>query len=268
MEDIKLSVIIPCYNLGLYLEEAVESVISFVVVGAIELILVNDGSTDKNTLRVIKTIKTKYPDIRVIHQDNQGLAKARNNGIAIAKGTYIIPLDADNKLRSVFISESIAILDTYTEVQVVYGNAEYFGTKSGLMGVLPFDVEELVLNNYIDACACFRKTAWEAVGGYDEQMPIMGFEDWDMWLRMMVKGFQFRYVDCVFFDYRAREGSMLSNAWEHRTMLLDYMFSKPSLQHLSYYRRCVLENRQLKEEPSFKYLIGVLVKKLKRRLGF
>lgn len=267
MQDVKLSIIVTCYNLGQYLNVAIENLVSLETEGVIELIIVNDGSTNMHTIEVIKEIETKYHGIKLLHQNNQGLAKARNNGIAIAKGDYIIPLDADNKLRPLFIEQTIALLDTNEYIDVVYGNAQLFGKKEDLWKGKDFDVEEILLNNYIDACAGFRKSAWKAVGGYDSDMPVMGFEDWDLWLRMMVRGFKFKYVNEIFFDYRVRDNSMLDVAWSKRDSVIDYMFDKKELKHLKPFRDCIIENKKLKQEPSVSYLFATMLKKIKRTLG-
>jgi GT2 family glycosyltransferase len=126
----------------------------------------------------------------------------------------------------------------------------------------------MLLNNYIDACAGFRKSTWEKLGGYDEKMPVMGFEDWDLWLRMGNVGCRFEYVDELFFDYRVRDNSMLSEAWQKRSKLLDYIFNKKELKHLALFRESVIENKKLKEEPSFNFLIKTILKKVKRKLPF
>lgn len=264
----KLSIIITCYNLGAYLEEAVTSVINYPDKDAIEIIIINDGSTETSTIEAINTIECDYPELIVVNQNNQGLGNARNNGIAMAKGEFIIPLDADNKLRHAFISESIKVLEEQPEIDMVYGNAEFFGERTGLWKVDHFNMSEMVLNNYIDACACFRRSIWETLGGYDANMPIMGFEDWDLWLRMGVCGCKFKYVDEVFFDYRVREVSMITRAWDNRQELIDYIFNKKELQFLLPLRECLIENRKLKQEPAFKDIFNVFKNKVKRRLKF
>lgn len=262
----KISIIITCYNLGNYLEEAIASIKEYSPSSDYEIILVNDGSTDKATLQILEKIEQGAPSIFVLHQPNMGLAKARNNGITLAKGKYIIPLDADNKLRKEFIKQTIAILDSDKGVDVVFGDAQLFGNKDSVWKGKPFDIVEMVLNNYIDACAGFRKSVWEELGGYDEKMPVMGFEDWDLWLRMAVRGCQFQYVEEIFFDYRVRDNSMLSDAWKVRSLLLDYIFNKKELNHLLAFRNCLIENQKLKQEPSVSTIFGQLFKKIKRKL--
>ncbi|MEZ7497273.1 glycosyltransferase family A protein [Flavobacterium sp. Arc3] len=264
----KLSIIITCYNLGHYLEEAIASIKYYSSFEDYEIILVNDGSTDKATLQILEKIEQKDKSIFVLHQANIGLAKARNNGIKLAKGKYIIPLDADNKLRPECIKQTIAVLDSNLGIDVVHGDTQLFGNKNSVWKGKPFDVAEMVLNNYIDACAGFRKSVWEELRGYDENMPVMGFEDWDLWLRMAVRGCRFQYVETTFFDYRVRDNSMLAEAWKERPLLLGYIFNKKELRHLFYFRECLIENKKLKEEPALKEILQIIIKKIKRKLHF
>lgn len=264
----KLSIIITCYNLGEFLQEAIDSIKEYAQSDLYEIILVNDGSTNANTNAIIDAIVKNNKTIHFIDQPNLGLAKARNNGIKQAKGKYIIPLDADNKIRPEFIKQTISILDNNPEIDVVHGNAQNFGNKTTVWESKPFSFPEILLNNYIDACAGFRKSTWEKLGGYDENMPVMGFEDWDLWLRMGNLGCQFEYVNKIFFDYRVRDNSMLADAWGKRTILLDYIFDKKELKHLFYFRECLIENKKLKEEPALKEILQIILKKIKRKLHF
>lgn len=261
----KLSIIITCYNLGIYIEEAIASIKEYLPSLDYEIIIVNDGSTDKLTIQILEKIDQQDKTIVILNQPNMGLAKARNNGIKLAKGKYIITLDADNKLRPEFIKQTIAILDSNKEVDVVFGDAQFFGNKNSIWKGKPFDITEMVLNNYIDACAGFRKSTWDTLGGYDENMPVMGFEDWDLWLRMSTRGFQFKYVNEIFFDYRVRDNSMLVEAWGKRQVLLDYIFNKKELKHLGALRHCLIENQKLKEEPAIKEMFKIVFKKIKRK---
>lgn len=268
MQQLKLSIIITCYNLGEYLEEAVNSIQEFIKSDDYEIILINDGSTDSHTIEIINYIEKVYPDIIVVNQLNTGLGKARNNGIKLAKGKFIIPLDADNKLRPEFIYKTIEILENRSDVAVVYGDASFFGKRTGLWKGKVFDLKQMVLNNYIDACAGFRKAVWEELNGYDEKMPVMGFEDWDFWLRIANRGHKFEYVKQVFFDYRVRDNSMLSDAWQKREILLDYIFNKKELLSLKALRLCLIENEKLKEEPAMNQILNIILNKVKRKLSY
>jgi glycosyltransferase involved in cell wall biosynthesis len=202
----RLSVIIPCFNLGAFIREAIESVEAFPGEQTYEIIIVNDGSTDDFTCKVLQDLKSE--GYLVIDQVNQGPAAARNTAIRSAKSEYILPLDADNKIRPDYIQKGIDILDQNPEIGVVYGNAQYFGEKTGVWEMSDFNLTRLINANYIDACAVFRRSLWEKCGGYDEKMPVFGFEDWDLWLSAARKGYKFHYVPEILFDYRVRDGSV------------------------------------------------------------
>ena len=203
----RASIIIPCYNHGLFLREAIESV-EKCPRDLWELIIVNDGSTDAGTLRVFDELRAE--GYRIIDQENRGLGAARNTGIREAAGEYILPLDSDNKIQPEYILTGIDILDTDPEVGVVYGDAEYFGEKTGVWKGRAFDLSELLLKNYIDACAVYRRSIWSDVGGYDANMPYQGLEDWDFWLSAAERKWKFYYIPQVLFDYRVRPDSMIN----------------------------------------------------------
>jgi glycosyltransferase involved in cell wall biosynthesis len=223
---IKLSVVIPCYNHGEFILQAIASVESCPA-KVYEILIINDGSTDPLTQQVLQALTDR--GYQVIHQENQGLAIARNHGISLAKGRYILPLDSDNKIRPNYITKAIKILDRQPEVGVVYGNFEFFGGVTGIKEVPEFDINLIVRGNYIDACAVFRKTVWEDAGGYDDKIPEqLGYEDWDFWLSVAEKGWHFYHIDEVLFDYRLRSNSMVSrcNIPEKRWELFRYISTK------------------------------------------
>ncbi len=202
----KISIIIPCYNHGQYIREAISSVEKCTDKSLYEIIIVNDGSTDAFTIAEMERLAND--GYHVINQVNQRLGRTRNNGIRAAKGEYILPLDSDNRIRPAYIYESIKILDAHPEIAMVYGDAQFFGDQDKRHVVGEFNLQNMMVENQIDACAVYRKSVWEAVGGYDEKM-IMGYEDWDLWMNMTFKNYKFHYVPEILFDYRVLENSML-----------------------------------------------------------
>ena len=185
----KISIIIPCYNHGQYIREAIQSVEQCTDKSLYEIIIVNDGSKDEYTIDMMDKLAAE--GYHVINQVNQGLGPTRNNGIKAARGEYILPLDSDNRIRPEYMYESIKILDAHPEIAMVYGDAQFFGDKDKRHVIGEFNLQNMMVENQIDACAVYRKSVWEAVGGYDEKMPIMGYEDWDMWLNMTFKKYKF-----------------------------------------------------------------------------
>ena len=209
-QSIKVSIVIPCFNHGEFLQEAVDSVIR---AGRddFELIVVDDGSTDERTRKEMDVLLAR--GIKVIRQENKGLAAARNAGVLAAQGEYIFPLDADDRLRSGWLHRGISILGSNPKVGVVYGDAQCFGTRQNLWRTAPFETARLLTANFIHSSALYRRSVWEQNRGYDGTMPVQGLEDWDFWLGALEHGWQFAYVPEVFFDYRQAEGSMITKTY-------------------------------------------------------
>lgn len=200
-----VSIIIPCYNDGVYLHDAINSVLKCDE-NLYEVIIVNDGSTDELTLNILKQYEGK--GFVIIHQKNSGLSAARNAGIRHSTGQYILPLDSDNKVRPEYLTEAIKVFEKESSVSVVYGKPQFFGSDDRVPLVGNFNLQKLMLGNYIDACAVYRKSAWESVKGYDELMRS-GLEDWEFWLHLAFTGHRFHFIDQILFDYRVRSQSMV-----------------------------------------------------------
>jgi glycosyltransferase involved in cell wall biosynthesis len=239
----KVSVIIPCYNHGEFLPEAVSSVTSMRS-AEVELIVVDDGSTDDRTRREMNSLEAA--GIHVIHQKNKGLAAARNAGISAAQAKYVLPLDADNRVRDAYIDFGIRILDSDPQIGVVYGDAEYMGIRTGRWHVGPFDLTRLVQWNYIDACAVYRRVVWEQNGGYDGTMPTQGLEDWDFWLSTVQHGWKFRYVPEVLFDYRTAHDSMLARSHAFDLQTEKFIAAKHAALHREAFMQLTIEHESVK----------------------
>ncbi|MHC1697484.1 MAG: glycosyltransferase family 2 protein [Geobacteraceae bacterium] len=203
----KVSVIIPCYNQGIYLDEAIDSVLDQTYED-FEIIIVNDGSTDEFTNRLLTDYRK--PRTRVLQTRNQGLATARNSGIAEARGEFILPLDADDKIGAGYLEQGVALLEHQPKVGIVYCRGELFGGRTGEIAAPPFSRLGMLASNLIFCSALFRKADWQRVGGYNPDM-IHGCEDWDFWLSLLEQGLSVARLPEVFFYYRVRESSMNQN---------------------------------------------------------
>jgi glycosyltransferase involved in cell wall biosynthesis len=227
-----LSIIIPCYNHGKYLHEALQSIKNCGETPyQYEIIIVNDGSTDQPTIEVLSQLNSE--GYTIINQPNKGLGAARNAGIRLAKGKYILPIDSDNKIKQPYLTTAIEAMEKDNSIAVVYGDAKYFGEKDGQWNVGGFNLQKLMLGNYIDACAVIRKEVINELGGYDEKMPIMGSEDWDLWLRIAIQGHKFFYISEVVFEYRVLGNSMVRSNKEKKAILLDEYMLKKHKDYLS-----------------------------------
>ncbi len=217
MEKLFVSIVIPCYNHGIYLPEALESIQRSIPTHlSYEIIVVNDGSTDSETIHILDTLTENFTNTRVIHQNNQGLGAARNAGIRSAIGNYIIPLDADNTLTQEMFIQLEEKLEKSSRIAVLFGNAAFFGEETGVWEQPEYVLSNNLFRNSLDACAAYPKVIWEQVGGYDENMPYMGYEDWDFWIRVKKQGFGFYRVSKVVFNYRVVNDSMIRTSSEQK----------------------------------------------------
>ena len=215
----KVSVIIPCYNLGAYLDDAVVSVLQQTYKD-FEIIIVNDGSTDPETVKLLASYDK--PKTRVIHTSNQGVSSARNTGIREACGMYILPLDADDKIGSDYLELAVNVLETRHEVAIVYCERVLFGEREGVDSLPDYDPRALLVDNCIYPAALFRKDDWKTVGGYSEKM-VYGWEDWDFWISLSELNKQVVKIPEPMFFYRVRSSSRdhsLRNSQKIAMMLL------------------------------------------------
>lgn len=239
----KVSVVIPCFNHGEFLPETIATVHA-TKRDDVEIIVVDDGSTDERTRKETEAIATQ--GIAVIRKQNGGPASARNAGIAVARGEYIFPLDGDDHMRASCLDREIPILDGNPKIGVVYSDGEFFGTRSGRWDIGPFNPSELLHWNYIPCCALFRRAIWEQVGGYDEARILWGLEDWDFWLNIMRHGWDFFYLPEILYEYRVKNNSMITRTHGSEPKIAEFVANK----HGQLYREAWLQ--ALEEHDSLK----------------
>ena len=199
----KVSIIIPCFNLGEYIYETIESVLSQTFQN-FEIIIINDGSTDQETNRIIDELNNSK--FKIIKTSNQGPAKARNNGILQAQGDYILPLDADDLIAPAYLEKAVEILDGNENIGIVYCEAEFFGKVTGKWELPDYDFSKFLFDNVIFSSAFFRKSDWEQTQGYNSNMSL-GWEDYDFWLSIIeLKRDVYKIPETLFF-YRKRHES-------------------------------------------------------------
>lgn len=223
-----ISIVIPCYNYAHFLPEAIESVLSQSYQN-LECIIVNDGSTD-TTEEVAGKYAGTDSRIQYVRQDNQGLAAARNTGIARAAGKYILPLDADDKIAAEYARRALAVLEENPNIGIVYCDARFFGSTDKRFDLPPYSFPEILLFNRIFATAFFRKEDWAACGGYNEQMKD-GLEDYDFWLSIIEMGRDIHKIPEVLFYYRQGHVSMTKKTYSMRAKL----YARVARNHASLY---------------------------------
>ena len=198
-----VSVIVPVYNAAPFLQEALDSILASTY-RPIEVIMMDDGSTD-NSLSVGKAYCQLHPECHIFTQKNAGASAARNSSIRHSHGTYILPVDADNKIDPLYISEAVEVLETNPNVKIVSCRAEFFGERTGEWKFPPFSKRLLARKNMIDTCAMYRRTDWDKTSGY---MEVCGArEDWDMWLSLLESGGEFYRLPNIRLYYRVQKTS-------------------------------------------------------------
>jgi glycosyltransferase involved in cell wall biosynthesis len=177
-----VSIIIPCYNYGRFLSEAIESALEQTHV-PLEVIVIDDGSTDDS----YEVASRFVPAVEVISQPNMGLIAVLNRGLREAAGEFFVILSADDALRPSYVETLLGALLRQPGAAYAYSAMEYFGARSGVFPAKPFSPALLLAGNYINATALTRRADALEVGGFHSN-PENAWEDWDFWLRLLESG--------------------------------------------------------------------------------
>lgn len=235
-----VSVITACYNDAHFIDLPIDSVLNQPYEN-FEMIIINDGSTNKETLEILR--KINHPKIKIIHQENKGLPGARNTGIRAAKGEYILPLDADDKITHICLTRSVEVLNSKPKVAMVYGNYRTFGDEERFITTGKFNTYRILFANYFVVGSMFRRLAWEGVGGYAESM-TGGFEDWEFWIKLIEKGWRMEKVEEVLFMYHKHGKSMVDSTLKNSNHVKAQIRSlHPNLYTRESLRRLKMENK-------------------------
>jgi glycosyltransferase involved in cell wall biosynthesis len=227
MAEPRVSVVIPCYNGGADLPGAIESVRGQTMAD-FEILVVDDGSTDPETVRVLADLDSK---LRVIRQDNRGLPAARNAGFKAARGAFLLPLDCDDRLEPTFLAETLAALERAPDAGFAFAQMRLTGDLAGTTRKAYDPFVQLFLNQ-LPYCLLMRRALWAMSGGYDESMRA-GYEDWEFNIRLAALGHRGVAIDKPLFVYRTSAAGMLNSLSRRRHAELWRMIQ---LRHPDRYR--------------------------------
>jgi glycosyltransferase involved in cell wall biosynthesis len=202
----KVSVIVTCYNQGIYLRDTIESVLKQTYEN-LEIILVDDGSTDSKTLKILST--NSWERTQLIKIKNSGVSAARNLGIERSTGDYILILDGDDLIESTFVEKAVLVLDSDFETKVVCSRVKFIGKKRGELLLPDFSIERLLVQNTMVITSMFRKSEFYLTNGFNSNMNE-GFEDWDFWISLLKRGGKVYKINELLFLYRIRSKSRTS----------------------------------------------------------
>jgi glycosyltransferase involved in cell wall biosynthesis len=188
-----VTVVITSYNYGRWLREAVNSSLRE---GA-HVIVVDDGSSEP--------LPDLPAEVRVIRQENQGVARARNAGLSEVETPYVLVLDADDRIVPGTLEALRAELEANPKLGFAYGRMRFFGDWEGELRFPPYDPYALLYRHTIGLSALTRREVFERTGGFDPSFEQL--EDWEHWVHALAYGWEGVQVDVVTVEYRRHEGS-------------------------------------------------------------
>ena len=217
-----LSVVIPYYNLGKTLPETIDS-IKETEYKKYEIIIVNDGSTDQESIDVLKQYENDEK-IRIINIKNKGLANARNVGAEAAKGEFVAFIDADDKIDKTFYPKAINILHQYDNVSYVYSWVQYFEGSTAVWPTFNIHIPYLLCANMLAAYSVIRKNDFLNFGKNRIKMEY-GMEDYDGWVSLAEHGCLGVSIPEKLNLYRVRKDSM-SRQFNKKMRIYLYQISR------------------------------------------
>ncbi|WP_374457457.1 glycosyltransferase family 2 protein [Nocardioides sp.] len=206
----RVSIVIPCFNDGAHLREAVESALAQDHDDC-EVLVADDGSTDAATLRELDTLDEL--GVRVLCLDHAGVSSTRNSAIAAASGDHVLPLDADDRLAPAYAGEASRLLDADPAVGIVGAGTEFFGSDAGVIHPDVPRPEAWLVANQLPVSAMFRRADWTEAGGYAQD--LRWGEDWHFWVKVVALGREVRVLPEIGLYYRRRPGQVTTHVpWD------------------------------------------------------
>lgn len=198
------SFVVTCHDLGRFLDETVDSLLAQTVQD-FEIVVVNDGSTDPMTCRLLADYQRERT--RVVHSERRGLPGARNLGVARSRGRYLCMVDADDLLEPTYLERSLHALERQPELAFASHWLRTFGDE--VVDWTPTDcsLPALLHANTLNGAALLRRDVFERIGGFDETFTD-GCEDWEFWIRVVAAGHRGTIIPEFLFKYRRRADSM------------------------------------------------------------
>src|SRR5579859_227921 len=191
---VRAAIIISCYNYGRYLGDAIKSAQAQTRPAA-EIIVVDDGSTDESLEVAISH------GVRVLQGNHAGTGTAKARGVAASTSECFTVLDADDLLDSTYLEKTVPILQSNTDVALVYTPVTLFGASDGLVPARPYDLAALMGANYIHGSALTRRVAYDQTTGY-AALDLPKYEDWHLFLSILQSGWRATPVSDTMLYYR------------------------------------------------------------------
>lgn len=214
-----LSIVIPYYNMGMFVDETIQS-ISLAEYDLIEIIIVNDGSTDAASLEKLNQYRQKK-NIRVIDTQNKGLAHARNLGAEIAEGEFLAFLDADDKVDFSYYFKAIKVLKSYSNLHFAGSWTKYFERSEKCWPTFNPEPPVILYHNTINSSSLvYKRSSFLSFGKNDTNMIFQGMEDYESVISLTAAGYRGVVFPETLFYYRVRSNSMIRAITNTKKILL------------------------------------------------
>lgn len=201
-----LSIVIPYYNMEKTIEDTICSILKSNYTNR-EIILLDDGSTQAESIQKAEEMAEKYSEIQLIRMKNGGLANARNRGSALAKGEFLCFVDSDDTVSPDYFTKCIDILNQYENVSFVYSWMQYFEGSNDIWTTFDTEMPYIAAQNMLPAMAVSRKNEYLAFAHNHTDMNY-ALEDYDGWLGMIEHGCYGVCIPEPLTQYRVRSDSM------------------------------------------------------------
>lgn len=235
-----LSVVIPYYNMGAYLEECVRSVQNSTY-PEIEILIVNDGSTDEASLKKLEFI-AGWEKVRVLHQKNQGLALTRNEGAGQARGAFLAFLDADDRIDPLYYEKAVRALQKNDNVYFAGAWVQYFENSDQLWPTFTPQPPYALVHNPVNSSGLVYKRAAFLEGGLNDPIVDYGLEDYESVVSMLHRGYNGVVLPEKLFYYRVRSGSMFRDITLEKLLYSNKYITE---KHADYYTKFAVQTVNL-----------------------
>ena len=262
--NIIVTVIVPAYNYANFIGECLDSVLSQPFTNW-ACIVIDNGSTD-NTQEIVKSYSNKDGRIKYHYTNQKGVSLARNLAVSLSHGTYLLPLDADDKIDPTYLEKAVNIMNQNPEISLVYCNAILFGSVNKKWILPDFNYKAMLIENSIFCSALIKKNEFLAVNGYNVNM-VEGFEDWDFWIKYLANNKKVYKLNDILFYYRIKQHSrnsvldtekqlrLRTQIYYNHKDIYHQFFSIPELIYQNY----TLSTNYNTLHHSFTYKIGKLL---------
>jgi glycosyltransferase involved in cell wall biosynthesis len=230
-----------------------------------ECIVIDNGSTD-NTQEIVKSYSNKDGRIKYHYTNQKGVSLARNLAVSLSHGTYLLPLDADDKIDPTYLEKAVNIMNQNPQISLVYCNAILFGSVNKKWILPDFNYKAMLIENSIFCSALIKKNEFLAVNGYNVNM-VEGFEDWDFWIKYLANNKKVYKLNDALFYYRIKQHSrnsvldtkkqlrLRTQIYHNHKDIYHQYFSIPELIYQNY----TLSTNYNTLHHSFTYKIGKLL---------